>query len=162
MNNLIWFRNDLRVKDNTSLFKASKNAKRIAAVYCFDPRQFQEDQFGFKKTERFRAQFLIETVTELREHLAELNIPLFVYNEQPEDILPPVIERLQIDQLFFQEEWTSEEQESLERLKNRVQHRFHALKVMINFSFILKIFHINPLKQFLMYLRNGAKNARNP
>jgi len=117
MNNLIWFRNDLRVKDNTSLFKASKNAKQLAAVYCFDPRQFQEDQFGFKKTERFRAQFLIETVTALREHLAELNIPLFVYNEQPEDILPQLIERLQIDQLFFQKEWTSEEQEVTRKVK---------------------------------------------
>ena len=117
MNNLVWFRNDLRVKDNTSLFKASKNANLLAAVYCFDPRQFQEDQFGFKKTERFRAQFLIETVTELREHLAELNIPIFVYNEQPEDILPQLIERLQIDQLFFQEEWTSEEQEVTRKVK---------------------------------------------
>ncbi|WP_336094360.1 DASH family cryptochrome [Leeuwenhoekiella sp. CH_XMU1409-2] len=117
MNNLVWFRNDLRVKDNTSLFKASKNAKRLAAIYCFDPRQFQEDQFGFKKTERFRAQFLIETVTELREHLAELNIPLYIYNEQPEDILPQLMERLQIDQLFFQEEWTSEEQEVTRKVK---------------------------------------------
>jgi hypothetical protein len=45
---LIWFRNDLRVHDNESLFNAVENNESVIAVYCFDPRHF-ESRFGFKK-----------------------------------------------------------------------------------------------------------------
>ncbi len=55
MNNLVWFRNDLRTQDNNSLYKATKNAGKTLAVYCLDPRQFEENKHGFKKTEKFRA-----------------------------------------------------------------------------------------------------------
>ena len=56
---LVWFRNNLRVQDNYVLNEAIKNHKRTIAVYCFDPRDFETDKFGFKKTDKFRAKFLI-------------------------------------------------------------------------------------------------------
>ena len=80
-NNLVWFRNDLRLSDNLSLFKATQNSKKCIAIYCFDPRQFANTTYGFKKTEKFRTQFLIETVSELKENLKSKNITLFVYQE---------------------------------------------------------------------------------
>ncbi|MGY8916514.1 MAG: deoxyribodipyrimidine photo-lyase, partial [Flavobacteriales bacterium] len=53
MNNLVWFRNDLRIEDNESLFQASAdNNNKIIGVYCFDPRDFDQGHFGFKKTEK--------------------------------------------------------------------------------------------------------------
>lgn len=36
MNNLVWFRNDLRVTDNHSLKKACDNDGKVIGVYCFD------------------------------------------------------------------------------------------------------------------------------
>ena len=35
---LVWFRNDLRTLDNTSLQQACANDAGVIAVYCFDPR----------------------------------------------------------------------------------------------------------------------------
>ena len=64
---LIWFRNNLRTQDNASLKKAIDTHKKVIAVYFFDPKHFQKDNFGFKKTEKFRAKFLIETITDLKE-----------------------------------------------------------------------------------------------
>ena len=85
---LVWFRNDLRVHDNESLTNAIQENETVIAVYFFDPRHFEETRFGFKKTEKFRAKFLIESVTALKRNLEKLNIPLLVYHQKPEDCIP--------------------------------------------------------------------------
>ncbi|MDZ4329271.1 MAG: deoxyribodipyrimidine photo-lyase [Flavobacterium sp.] len=110
---LVWFRNDLRVHDNESLTNAIQENDTVIAVYCFDPRQFEETRFGFKKTEKFRAKFLIESVTVLRQNLKKLNITLLVYHQKPEDCIPEIVTQDEINSVYFQEEWTSEEMEVL-------------------------------------------------
>ncbi len=119
MNNLVWFRNDLRVNDNRSLFKACLKKGKIMAVYCFDPRHFAETNYGFKKTGKFRAQFLLETVFELYHALKEKNIPLFVFYGKPEDIIPNMIKDYEISTVFLQREWTSEEYHVYSKVKNQ-------------------------------------------
>lgn len=108
MKNLIWFRNDLRVADNLSLLSACKG-EQVIALYCFDPRHYEIDGFGFKKTEKFRAQFLIETIENLKASLLALNITLLVYHEKPEIIIPQLVKEHQIQSIFSQKEWTREE-----------------------------------------------------
>ena len=93
----------------------------VIAVYCFDPRHFEETNFGFKKTEKFRAKFLIESVTALKRNLEKLNIPLLVYHQKPEDVIPEIIAQNEISSVYFQEEWTSEEMEVLENIKSKIQ-----------------------------------------
>ena len=108
MNNLVWFRNDLRVADNASLFNAMKG-DRVIAVYCFDPRHYERDRFGFKKTEKYRAKFLIETVANLQKNLGQLNVSLLVFHDKPEVVIPKLIKEHDIKNIFLQKEWTSEE-----------------------------------------------------
>ncbi|MDP3679897.1 MAG: DASH family cryptochrome [Flavobacterium sp.] len=117
---LVWFRNDLRVHDNESLTNAIQENDTVIAVYCFDPRQFEETRFGFKKTEKFRAKFLIESVTVLRQNLKKLNITLLVYHQKPEDCIPEIVTQDEINSVYFQEEWTSEEMEVLENIKSKI------------------------------------------
>ena len=50
---LVWFRNDLRVNDNSILQEAIANHEHVIACYCFDPRHFEETSYGFRKTERY-------------------------------------------------------------------------------------------------------------
>lgn len=106
---LVWFRNDLRVNDNESLTNAIQENDAIVAAYCFDPRHFEKTTFGFKKTEKFRAKFLIESVTVLKQNLEKLNIPLLVYHQKPEDCIPEIIVQNEINSIYFQKEWTCEE-----------------------------------------------------
>lgn len=119
MKALVWFRNDLRIHDNPILNGAMVSDK-VIAVYCFDPQYFENGAFGFKKTERFRAKFLIESIQNLRKNLAELNITLFVFSERPEHILPDLVENYEIDALYFQKEWTRDENQVLKKIKNRL------------------------------------------
>ncbi|MDX1314698.1 MAG: DASH family cryptochrome [Eudoraea sp.] len=105
---MVWFRNDLRVADNSSLYGAAKHDHVIAA-YFFDPRHYQEDIFGFRKTEKFRARFLIETVGELRENLQALGIPLLIFNDRPESVMGKIIKDYGVQAVYLQKEWTEEE-----------------------------------------------------
>ncbi|MEW7280156.1 DASH family cryptochrome [Aquimarina sp. 2201CG1-2-11] len=114
---LVWFRNNLRVHDNTSLHRAVSENEKVVGLFCFDPRSFKKDRFGFKKMEKYRAKFLIETVTDLKRNLNKLNISLFIYKNTPEEILPLLIKDYTITSIYFQKEWTSEEIKVVQNVK---------------------------------------------
>jgi deoxyribodipyrimidine photo-lyase len=118
MNNLVWFRNDLRTQDNQSLYRATKNGGKAVGVYCLDPRQFEVNKHGFKKTEKFRAKFLLETLRDLKNNLASLNIPLYVYHDTPENAIPKLVQEHQINTIFLQKEWTPDETAVNQNLQN--------------------------------------------
>ena len=115
---LVWYRNDLRISDNEALAAACANHDKVIAIYCFDPRHYSKSEFGFIKTGKFRAKFLIETIEELQKNLDSLNIPLLIFNEKPEFIIPDLISEYWIEAIYFQKEWTSEEKEVEENLRN--------------------------------------------
>ena len=108
-NGLIWFRNDLRTTDNKSLSEATHSCKEVIGCFCFDPNSFKNDVYGFKKTNKYRAQFLIETIENLKENLDKYNIPLYVFLDSPENSIPLLVEKYQITKVFSQKEWTTEE-----------------------------------------------------
>lgn len=125
MSNIVWFRNDLRVQDNHSLYKALKAEGPVVALYCFDPRHYQEDKWGFIKTQKYRAQFLIETVTALRHNLSKLNIPLFVYHDKPENVIPALATTYNSQAIFCQKEWTLEEYTAQQAVKAATSLTWH-------------------------------------
>ena len=120
--NLIWFRNDLRTIDNAVLSEATKNGSKVFGVYCFDPKQFEIDAFGFKKTEKYRTKFLIETVENLKAQLSNLNIDLLVYHEHPEEIIPSICETYDVSNIYLQKEWTQEEVDVENTVKEKVNN----------------------------------------
>ena len=121
---LVWFKNDLRIRDNNSLKQSILENDTVIGVFFFDPRLFQQTKYGFKKTEKYRAKFLVETLQNLKENLDSLNISLLVFYAKPEDKLPEIIHQYNINQVYLQKEWTTEEYEIQEKLhKNEnLQH----------------------------------------
>ena len=114
---LIWFRNDLRTQDHEGIATATSNHDRVIAVYCFDPRHYEELDIGFRKTGKFRAKFLIETIHQLRNNLRKLHIPLLVFQNKPEVKIAELTKEYQIDTIYFQKEWTDEEKKVERNLK---------------------------------------------
>ncbi|MCR8667985.1 DASH family cryptochrome [Aestuariibaculum sp. M13] len=148
---LIWFRNNLRIHDNSSITKAITKGKKVIAVYCFDPRQFKMNRFGFKKTEKFRARFLIESVSDLKNNLKKHNIPLFVYLDKPENCIPNLVVNHQVTEIYLQEEWTPEETSVLRKVKNQLsknilfttsydQFLFHPLDLPFKIEHLPNVF----------------------
>ncbi|MFD2724615.1 DASH family cryptochrome [Hyunsoonleella rubra] len=118
---LVWFRNDLRVQDNFILNQALQYHSKVIALYCFDPKHYETSVFGFKKTEKFRAKFLIESIIDLRKNLKALNIELFVFQNKPEDVIPTLVKTYNISTIFLQKEWTSEEHTVFKNVKASVK-----------------------------------------
>ena len=119
---LVWFKNDLRIRDNNSLKQSILENDTVIGVFFFDPRLFQQTKYGFKKTEKYRAKFLIETLQNLKENLDSLNISLLVFYAKPEDKLPEIIHQYNINQVYLQKEWTTEEYEIQEKLHKNENH----------------------------------------
>lgn len=109
---LVWFGNDLRVLDNDVLAAAVEKHSKIIGVYFIDPKLFEENKFGFKKMNVFRAQFLLESLNDLQHQLLKKNISLLVYLDSPENRIKDVCKNHQIDTIYKQKEWTYEEASS--------------------------------------------------
>ena len=148
---LIWFRNNLRTQDNKSIQKAIQNHDKVIAIYFFDPKYFKEDKFGFQKTAKFRAQFLLETITDLKQQLEELNITLLTYFDAPENQLLNITETYKVNTIYTQKEWTKEELDTnnlvLKTMSDTVnfvedydQFLYHPETVSNNFSNIPNVF----------------------
>ena len=150
---LIWFRNNLRIKDNISLKKAIDENHQIIAVYFFDPKYFDKDVFGFHKTAKFRAQFLIETIVDLKKNLAELNITLFTYHDNPELKIASLCDEFSVDKIYTQKEWTRDEietnsnltkslPEKIQFIEDYDQFLYHPETVSRNFNNIPNVFTV--------------------
>lgn len=147
---LVWFKKNLRVEDNACINHAIKENDLVVAIYCFDPRDYEINRFGFKKTEKFRAQFLIESVINLKATLESLHIPLFVYLETPETVIPKVTNEYNIDNLYLQKEWTQEETDVFKKVEEQItdvkitsyydQFLYHPEDINFEIQSIPKIF----------------------
>lgn len=116
---IVWFRNDLRVHDNEALTKAIKHSDSVLPVYVFDERVFfGKTKFGFPKTDIYRAQFAIESVTALRNKLKQIGLDLIVRVGKPEEIIFDLARSLKSSWVYANRERTSEEiavQDALEK-----------------------------------------------
>jgi deoxyribodipyrimidine photo-lyase len=106
---LIWYRNDLRIHDHAPLHQAIQQGATVIPVYCFDPRQFDQTQFGFAKTGAFRAQFLLESIADLRSQLQAIGSDLIIRRGRPEEIIPALVEQFNITAVHYHQEVTAEE-----------------------------------------------------
>ena len=159
---LVWFRNDLRVADNASLANAVKENEKVIAVYCFDPRQFGQSKYGnFKKTEKFRTKFNIESVRELKSNLEKMNISLLVYHQNPEEIIPNLVIEFDIKTIYFQEEWTKDEVRIEIEIKSKVNNSVEFKTVYDQFLFHPKDipFSVQDIPNVFTQFRNKCEKS---
>ena len=109
INSLVWFRNNLRVEDNSSLTNAINSSDKIIGFINIDPRNFISTKYGFKKTEKFRVKFFLESVKELKSQLEKLNISLIITHDYLDKSIPQIIKQYEIEKVFLQTEWTRDE-----------------------------------------------------
>ena len=116
---IVWFRQDLRLHDNEALTDAIKSGEEVIPVYVFDERVFKEKtRFGFKKTENFRAKFIIESVQDLKKSLQKLGSNLIIRIGKPEEEIFQIARKAKSSWVFCNRERTEEEvkvQDALER-----------------------------------------------
>lgn len=70
--NLVWFRNDLRIRDNPALWHAAE-AGPVAAIYFVTPGQWRAHSMA-----ACRVEFILRTLRVLSDDLEKLGIPLVI------------------------------------------------------------------------------------
>ena len=116
---IVWFRQDLRLTDNEALTHAINSGEEVYPIYVFDERKFKgKTSFGFSKVGKFRSNFIIESVQDLRNNLRKLGSDLIVKIGKPEEIIFSLARQLKSSWVFCNRERTKEEvevQDALER-----------------------------------------------
>ncbi|ACE84025.1 deoxyribodipyrimidine photo-lyase [Cellvibrio japonicus] len=108
MTALVWFRNDLRVRDNPALYKAAEEKQGVLAVYVHC-----EAYVGRFPIAPARLDFIRRHLLVLVRELAQLNIPLrLIAVNRAEQIAPALaalVTQYNIDKCFFNAEYPLDE-----------------------------------------------------
>ena len=150
---IVWFTNNLRVFDNASLYRASKDSDKVIGYYNFQSKNFENDKWGFKRTEGFRLKFLLESLENLKINLLDLNISLIIDFSPNMEGLVKWINHLKISSIYYQKEWTDYEILNEKELKNKLpkgfkfnnefdQFLFHPIDVKKSIGSIDDIFSV--------------------
>lgn len=111
MKSLIWFRNDLRVHDNTALHAATKpgqNPDGCVALFVIPPTQWKRHDYA-----PVRVDFILRNLVILSKSLEALSIPLRIIHADQESEIPNLILReaqeLKCGALHFNREYEVDE-----------------------------------------------------
>jgi deoxyribodipyrimidine photo-lyase len=96
---LHWFRNDLRLRDNTALAALSTRVEAWLPVFVLDPRLLA----GAAEP---RTRFLFDSLTRLGRALEKRGLPLLVRRGRPEEVLPKLLHETGARLLSFNEDGT--------------------------------------------------------
>lgn len=107
---IVWFRNDLRVRDNRVLRKAAAQADRLLCVYFHDPRHDLPTRWGFPRMGRHRRLFLADTLRDLEASLARLGHTLWMSRGRPVEVLPALVKTSNATAVFCEQIGVPEEE----------------------------------------------------
>ena len=128
---IVWFRNDLRIHDNEALCDALDSATLIIPVYIFDPRVFSgKTKYGFEKTGKFRAKFIIDSILDLKSKLQSLGSDLYIRVGKPEEEIPKLAREVKSSWVFCNRERTAEET----KVQDELEHSLWAFGQEMRYS----------------------------
>jgi len=144
---VVWFRNDLRVRDNAVLEAARRCGSEMLPVYCFDPRAYEDSMYGFQKTGEHRAYFVKQAVEDLRRRLRDRGSDLIVRVGQPDEELSKLVTTLlengiQNVAVFAQKDVTWEETQA----EKQIVSAMDRLDANVTVSFLWNSTLLEPAK----------------
>lgn len=105
MKGLIWFREDLRINDNTALFRAAQKCDSgLIGFYIMNPAMWLKHQMA-----AVRVEFVLRGLQQLSADLSTLNIPLLIIHSQnihdtPAEIIK-LVNEVKADAVFFNRQY---------------------------------------------------------
>ncbi len=125
-----WFRNDLRLRDNTALISAA-DADELALVFVLDPRLI-----GGARQRTPRARFLLDALARLEKSLPD-HQRLIVAKGRPETVIPRLVADTGATRLTFNRDTTPFAQRRDAEVRRRVEKtgaRVDAVKDRVGFE----------------------------
>ena len=123
---LLWFKQDLRLDDHPAV-QAALNADRVLPLYVLDSALLQTDALGKRRLGVHRARFLMESLAALDGELRQRGSGLLVLQGSAEQLIPRVVEQLDLDEVLTLEEIAPEERAQLDSLHSRLTYKLRIL-----------------------------------
>lgn len=119
---LVWLRNDLRVADNTALYRAGKGCRAVAAIFIACPTTWRSHGDGDNVIA-----MRLRSLRQLQASLAKKHIPLYFlelaeFSEVPA-ALSQIVDKLQVDALFANAEYPVNELTRDQSVRQRLKQQ---------------------------------------
>jgi len=132
MDNIFWFRRDLRLEDNAGLYRALKTAKPTQCIFIFDKNILDK----LPKNDA-RVGFIHRELERLNVELAAFNSSVKVYHGKPEKIWKSIIKEFEPKNVFTNrdyEPYAKERDAAVKQLLAKKDIGFHDFKDSIIFE----------------------------
>jgi len=161
MKGLVWLRSDLRIDDNLALNAAIKKCDEVVALYIFS-----QSQWEIHSESNVKHEFLLKNLSQLKDSLEKLNIPLIginsdTYKTLPQDLSSFAVEK-KINHVFCNHEFgineTKRDQNSAVLL-NKYNIQFSSFNDQVIYEpGFLKTGQGNPFSVFTPFKRRWIEN----
>ncbi|KAK4273224.1 hypothetical protein QN277_021667 [Acacia crassicarpa] len=138
---IVWFRNDLRVRDNECLNSANNESMSVLPVYCFDPRDHGNSSSGFNKSGSYPTTFFIEAVSDLRKNLQARGSDLVIRIGKPETILVELAKAIGADAVYAHREASRDEVKAEERVEAAMKEE----NIEVKYFWGSTLYHVDDL-----------------
>jgi deoxyribodipyrimidine photo-lyase len=136
MRSIIWFREDLRVQDNSALFEAAEASfDGIVGLYVIDESMWKKTH-----TAACRVEFILRGLAKLSETLLALNIPLLIRKVNTTEDIPAVvlaaIKQVEAQALYCNYQYNFHEAQRDEAVENLLgaagikTHKYHDQMIL--------------------------------
>ena len=95
-NSIFWFRQDLRTFDNKWLIKSINSSDNLLCIFILDKNIIKD--FLWLADKKFL--FIKEALLKLDKELKTIWSKLVIYNDYPENIIPKLVEKYNIEAIF--------------------------------------------------------------
>lgn len=123
MSNIVLFRRDLRLEDQTAWRKAVENKKPLYPVFILDPRQL-----GSPYRSEFSVSFMIQSLKELHQSLQKLGLKLHLFYGEAEAVLKKLLSH-KFEGLYLNKDYTPfslKRDQAIEALCKEQKVSFHS------------------------------------
>jgi len=122
---IVWFRKNLRIKDNILLQKTNSKDFEILPIYIIDEKLFENNPIGTPRAGENRLRFLIESIIDLQLGLKELGSNLYIFKGNSQKLVVELAQLHKINYVFTSKlPGVEEEKEELlvesELFKNKI------------------------------------------
>ena len=136
---MVWFKTNLRVKDNRPLIEAIAHNDEVIPVYIFDPIIFEQTAYQTKKMGLFRLKFLMECLQELNEALVEKGTHLVIIQGEPKKEISKLVQKYSVREVYAEfpiafEEQKLQEQVERELWKERLNYYLFESNQIANYK----------------------------
>jgi len=113
-NGLFLFHRDFRIDDNNGIIEASKKCDKLYTCFVFTNEQVQHNVYKSNNC----VQFMIESLKDLSAQISQANGKLIILHDSTVDALKQLIETLDIDCVYFNEDYSPYAKRRIENIHN--------------------------------------------